>query len=195
MRNRVKKLIFIAEADAAKSYKFDVDLQKSAKDFDYLSGKYTMKLIIGDAVVNNAIDWHVADINLKFPEYEKPERSTFDQIDYEKKREIAHTFRVPEIRPNQVVSDTFTILVIAPLVLALLLWLRIGANLSNFPFSLSALAFHIGLAGIFGLYFVFWVKLNMFQTLKYLAIIGSLTFLAGNRMLRAMAERRKSKTD
>jgi oligosaccharyltransferase complex subunit delta (ribophorin II) len=190
-----QEIIFIAETDSAKAYKFDVDLQKSAKDFEYLNGKYSMKLILGDAVVNNAIDWHVADINLKFPEHEKPERSTFDQIFYEKRPEIAHTFRVPEKRPNQVVSDTFTILVLAPLVLALLLWLRIGANLSNFPFSLSALAFHVGLAAIFGLYFVFWVKLNMFQTLKYLSIIGTLTFLAGNRMLRAMAERRKGKTE
>lgn len=84
-----------------------------------------------------------------------------------------------------------------------------GINFSNLTPSLWTLGFHVGLAGriplviarnrivmidiaaIFGLYFVFWVKLNMFLTLKYLAGIGGVTFLCGNRMLRAMADRRK----
>lgn len=41
-----------------------------------------------------------------------------------------------------------------------------------------------------GLMYVYWTHLNMFQTLKYLAIIGSLTFLAGNRMLAQKAVKR-----
>jgi hypothetical protein len=39
------------------------DLQKSAKDFDGLSGKYNIRLIVGDAVVSNAIDWHLVSLN------------------------------------------------------------------------------------------------------------------------------------
>ena len=38
--------------------------------------------------------------------------------------------------------------------------------------------------------YVYWTYLDMFQTLKYLAIIGSLTFLAGNRMLAQKAVKR-----
>uniref|UniRef100_A0A914WBL8 Dolichyl-diphosphooligosaccharide--protein glycosyltransferase subunit 2 n=1 Tax=Plectus sambesii TaxID=2011161 RepID=A0A914WBL8_9BILA len=58
-----KELIFVAEPDPATSvYKFDVDLQKSAKDFDGLSGKYNIRLIIGDSVVSNAIDWHLVSL-------------------------------------------------------------------------------------------------------------------------------------
>lgn len=41
-----------------------------------------------------------------------------------------------------------------------------------------------------GLMYVYWTHLNMFQTLKYLAIIGSVTFLAGNRMLAQKAVKR-----
>lgn len=41
-----------------------------------------------------------------------------------------------------------------------------------------------------GLMYVYWTQLNMFQTLKYLAILGSLTFLAGNRMLAQKAVKR-----
>jgi len=43
-----------------------------------------------------------------------------------------------------------------------------------------------------GLMYVYWTHLDMFQTLKYLAIIGSLTFLAGNRMLAQKAVKRYS---
>lgn len=41
-----------------------------------------------------------------------------------------------------------------------------------------------------GLMYVYWTHLNMFQTLKYLAIIGGITFLAGNRMLAQKAVKR-----
>ncbi|CAB1353448.1 unnamed protein product [Coregonus sp. 'balchen'] len=48
-------------------------------------------------------------------------------------------------------------------------WFKLGANISNFSLSPSAVLFH---------------------TLKYLAIIGSITFLAGNRMLAQKAVKR-----
>lgn len=48
------------------------------------------------------------------------------------------------------------------------------------------------LAAMLGLMYVYWTHLDMFQTLKYLAIIGSLTFLAGNRMLAQKAVKRYS---
>jgi len=44
-----------------------------------------------------------------------------------------------------------------------------------------------------GLMYVYWTHLNMFQTLKYLAIIGGVTFLAGNRMLAQKAVKRIEK--
>lgn len=55
--------------------------------------------------------------------------------------------REPEKRPAAIVSNVFTILCIAPFVIMLLMWLKLGINVSNFPMSLSALGFHIGLTG------------------------------------------------
>ncbi|KXJ16205.1 Dolichyl-diphosphooligosaccharide--protein glycosyltransferase subunit 2 [Exaiptasia diaphana] len=69
-------------------------------------------------------------------------------------------------------------------------WINIGANISNFQFSLGGIAFHIGLGGIFVLYYLFWVKLDMFSTLKYLAVIGGVTFLSANSLLSGIAARR-----
>lgn len=47
-------------------------------------------------------------------------------------------------------------------------------------------------SAMLGLMYVYWTHLNMFQTLKYLAIIGGVTFLAGNRMLAQKAVKRYS---
>ncbi|XP_069352356.1 dolichyl-diphosphooligosaccharide--protein glycosyltransferase subunit 2 isoform X4 [Eulemur rufifrons] len=69
-------------------------------------------------------------------------------------------------------------------------WIRIGANVSNFTFAPSTIIFHLGHAAMLGLMYVYWTQLNMFQTLKYLAILGSVTFLAGNRMLAQQAVKR-----
>ena len=67
-----------------------------------------------------------------------------------------------------------------------------GVNVSGFPVSLSGLGFHLGLGSIFGLYYFFWLNMSMFTTLKYLIMIGVVTFLCGNSMLSKIAEKRKS---
>lgn len=54
-------------------------------------------------------------------------------------------FREPEKRPPAFVSNLFTGLCLAPVLLLLILWAKLGANISNFPFSISALTFHLGL--------------------------------------------------
>ncbi|CAH8551639.1 unnamed protein product [Schistosoma turkestanicum] len=64
-------------------------------------------------------------------------------------------------------------------------WSIIGFNISNFKFSISNIIFHAGLISICYLYFVYWCRLDMFTTLKYLSILCVPTFLAGHRVLRA----------
>ena len=62
------EIIFVAEQDKKNSvYKFDMDVGAKAKDFGHRSGKYKMSVIVGDAVISNPVDWHVADIALSFP--------------------------------------------------------------------------------------------------------------------------------
>lgn len=61
-------------------------------------------------------------------------------------------FREPEKRPPAFVSNLFTGLCLAPILLLLVLWAKLGVNISNFPFSLSAVIFHLGLGSK---YFIF----------------------------------------
>lgn len=104
--------------------------------------------------------------------------------------EIIHQFREPEKRPARLVSDLFTGLCIVPLLVLFVLWSKLKINLSDFPFTLSALGFHLGFGGILSLFCVFFWKLNMFDTMRYLLPLALATFFFGNRLLRSIAARK-----
>ncbi|KAM4583182.1 dolichyl-diphosphooligosaccharide--protein glycosyltransferase subunit 2 isoform 2-T2 [Fundulus diaphanus] len=184
-----QEVVFVAEPDSKKLYKFELDTAERKSEFDSMSGTYSLYLIVGDATLENPILWNVADVVLKFADEEAPAAAQPKTL-YVPKPEIQHLFREPEKKPPTVVSNTFTALVLSPLLLLLILWLKLGANISNFSFSPSTILFHLGHAALLGLMYVYWTNLNMFQTLKYLAIIGGVTFLAGNRMLAQKAVKR-----
>jgi len=187
-----REVIFVAEPETGtKNYLVDLDFKTQEKNFDGLNGTYSLRLILGDASAANALDWNFADVKASFSEVVHPPPKKSQIVNYETLPEIKHKFREPEVRPPTIISDTFTLICLAPLALLLILWLRIGLNFGNIQFSLWALGFHVGLISIFGLYFTFWIRLDMFETLKYLAFIGVPTFVCGNRLLRSLNESRK----
>ncbi|XP_025932585.1 dolichyl-diphosphooligosaccharide--protein glycosyltransferase subunit 2, partial [Apteryx rowi] len=186
-----QEVVFVAEPDSKNVYKFELDTSERKTEFDSASGTYTLYLIVGDATLENPILWNVADVVIKFPEEDAPSTVQSKNL-FVPKPEIQHLFREPEKRPPTVVSNTFTALILSPLLLLLILWIKIGANISNFSFAPSTIIFHMGHAAMLGLMYVYWTQLNMFQTLKYLAILGGVTFLAGNRMLAQKAVKREN---
>lgn len=88
--------------------------------------------------------------------------------------------------------------------------MKLGFNLSGLPLGLSPLGFHISHGGkkkqseiqfekrffplffsaAFALMFVYWKYLNMFETIRYLALISIPLFIFGHRLLATLAERR-----
>ncbi|KAG8229959.1 hypothetical protein J437_LFUL008532 [Ladona fulva] len=68
-----QEIVFVAEPDQSKVYRFDMDVSARAGDFNHLSGKYSLDLIVGDATISNAISWRVADIQLKFADVQTSE--------------------------------------------------------------------------------------------------------------------------
>lgn len=183
-------IVFVAEADKTSTYKFEVDLSVAGKDqFQSNSGLYSMSLIVGDATIANPVLWNFSDVTLKLGEDSAKSQSAMETL-YAQKPEIQHKFREPEKRPPTVVSQAFTVACIMPLVAVLIAWKSIGANLNGLSLAPKNIIFHLGLGGIFVLYYMFWVKLNMFETVQYLFGIGALTFVFGNRVLSEMANSR-----
>jgi len=181
-----QEIFFVAEADAEDHYKFTLDVGTTGKDsFNYLSGKYRMTLIVGDKAMQVPISWILGDVSLTFSG--QPKKTKRQERITEPKPVIDHMFRVPEKRPPKIVSSAFTLLVISPLLIMFAMWAKIGANVSNLHLTIPTLLFHVGLACIFALYYMFWVSFDMFYTMKLLVLIGGMTFLGGNKMLADMA--------
>lgn len=65
---KTREVIFVAEQDSSKAYKFDLDVGARAVYFQHKSGVYTLELIVGDSSISNSFRWHLADIELKFHE-------------------------------------------------------------------------------------------------------------------------------
>lgn len=178
-----KEIIFVAEPDSSNQvYKIEVNL---ASELQY-SGTFDLVLIVGDAVITNPIRWNLGTLEAKLGASEAPSKPQVRAA----KPEIQHVFRPAEKRPPQAVSMFFTALALAPLLLLLILWLKIGINLGNFTF--SAVPFHLGLAAILGLFTLFWLRLDMFTTCGWLIPIGGFTFLSGHRLLSRIARQKKT---
>lgn len=188
------EIIFIAEQDVAKAYKFEMDVGLRAQDFGGKSGVYAVDLVIGDASLVNSFVRNLGEVSLKFSLDSKKEPSTAGPL-RQPRSEIHHMFREPEKRPPRFVSDLFTVLCFAPILILFVLWGRLGINVSNFGSGLAALGFHGGLGSIFLLFLCFWLKLDMFQTIKYLIPLALFTFLSGNRVLRYIATKRIEKAE
>lgn len=188
------EIIFIAEQDVTKAYKFEMDVGLRAGDFGARSGVYSVDLVIGDASIVNSFVRSLGEVTLKFSLESKKDSPAAAPL-RQARPEINHMFREPEKRPPRFVSDLFTGLCLAPILVLFILWGRLGINASNFSFSLSALGFHGGLGAIFFLFLCFWLKLDMFQTIKYLIPLAFFTFLCGNRVLRYIASKRIEKSE
>ncbi|CAI4228246.1 unnamed protein product [Auanema sp. JU1783] len=186
---------YYAAKSVGNSYVADIGLAKAHSEWGAQSGKYTIKVYVGDATMKNVIEWAYADLSLTLLPAPVEIVPKTQEVVYEPLPEIKHLFRQPDKRAPAFLSSLFTVACLSPLGVLFILWLRIGINFGNMPASPWVLLFHSGLAAVFGLYGVFWLQLNMFETLKYLAIIGTFTFLAGNRLLRQIADKRKVKAE
>jgi oligosaccharyltransferase complex subunit delta (ribophorin II) len=185
-----QEVFFVCEKQNNKNtYEFELNLRASEKVLKGLSGDYEMNLIVGDAVITNSFIWTVGKVAISFYD-SKPYSPPNFLADYKPKPLIKHTFREPEKRPSVVISQLFAVLAFLPLLALFGVWSQLGINISNFTIDLPTIGFHGGLASIFGLYYCYFAYLNMFQTLKVLAVLGFVTFLAGHKLLKRLANNR-----
>uniref|UniRef100_A0A803PGL8 Dolichyl-diphosphooligosaccharide--protein glycosyltransferase subunit 2 n=1 Tax=Cannabis sativa TaxID=3483 RepID=A0A803PGL8_CANSA len=187
--------IFVV-GSSGKKFEILLDFLGLVEKFYYLSGSYDIQLTVGDAVMENSFLKAIGQIELDLPEApEKASRPPLQPADpysrYGPKAEISHIFRAPEKRPPKELSLAFLGLTFVPLIGFLIGLLSLGVNFKNFPSSAVpatfAILFHLGIAAVLFLYFLFWLKLDLFTTLKVLGFLGAFLLFVGHRILSHLA--------
>ncbi|XWS76238.1 hypothetical protein CRYUN_Cryun01aG0158200 [Craigia yunnanensis] len=187
--------IFVV-GNSGKQFEIVLNFLGLVEKFFYLSGRYDIELTVGDAVMENSLLLAIGHIELDLPEPpEKASRPPPQSVDpysrYGPKAEITHIFRSPEKRPPKELSLAFLGLTILPLLGFLIGLLSLGVNLKNFPTkavpATFAILFHVGIGAVLLLYVLFWLKLDLFQTLKLLGFLGVFLVFVGHRILSHLA--------
>lgn len=192
---------FVATPDtagsAAGAHRFSIDLS-DRKALATLTepGTYNVEIIVGDANIANPVQWQVGTVKIAPaqppaksppPLYTTPLLHESDTT-LKPLREIAHTFRAPEKRPPTVISIAAAGLV----VLAVVVWIGHVLSIPGLKLALPlaasiwALAFFGGVAAILALFAAYWLRLTMFTTLGYLALLALPTAFAGRQLLVAV---------
>jgi len=169
-----------------KGYNVHINGMDLGNEFYSQSGNYEAELIIGDTFVQNPIAWTFATFNINFTKEGEVPRSPFDILP-----EIHHLFRQADKRPEKQTSMAFTgaILGIPSLILLFGLF-KVGANLSNFPSGSNfiwAIGFQASLGAILVLFGLYWLRLNMMQTLGYLTILTIPLLFFSHKNLNALS--------
>ncbi|XP_027349753.1 dolichyl-diphosphooligosaccharide--protein glycosyltransferase subunit 2-like [Abrus precatorius] len=196
LRHETKYEHIFVVGNTGKKFEIILDFLGLVEKFYYLSGRYDIELTVGDAVMENSFLWTLGRVELDLPEApEKAARLPPLPVDpysrYGPKAEITHLFRAPEKRPPQQLSLTFLSLTLLPFVGFLVGLLRLGVNLKNFPSSAApatyAILFHLGIGAVLLLYVLFWLKLDLFTTLKTVGFLGVFLIFVGHRILSHLA--------
>jgi len=165
-----------------------VNLKDLASEFYGQSGNFNLDLIVGDTSVLNPTVWNFATIHITFPNNTQVEipRSPFEPLP-----PIVHQFRRGDNRPRPSTSFAFTIAtLVVPFLVLLIGLIRVGANVSNFPGGANfiyAVGFQGSLAAILGLFAIYWLRLNMIQTLGYFGALSLPALFFAHRNLNALS--------
>ncbi|CAO2172491.1 unnamed protein product [Urochloa humidicola] len=177
---------------SARQFKIVLDFLGLVEKFYYLSGRYDLELAVGDAAMENSFLRPLGHLELDLPEApEKAPRPPAQAVDplskFGPKAEISHIFRAPEKRPPKELSLAFMGLTLVPFIGFLIGLMRLGVNLKNFPSlpgpAAFASLFHAGIGAVLLLYVLFWLKLDLFTTLKYLGFLSIFLVFVGHRTL------------
>ncbi|EFJ50162.1 hypothetical protein VOLCADRAFT_103997 [Volvox carteri f. nagariensis] len=182
------------------SYVLSINAAAVEKQIGKLPGEYDITLLVGDPSAKG-VEYLLGTAELRFSAASTAAqpatvvRTAFFQPVNNIKPEIHHIFRAPEKRPPALVSYVFAGLAFVPLAAVLVYVPTIpGVNLKGWTTApLYSVLFHGGLGGMLLLYMMFWLRLNLAQTLPMAGIWGLFVAGSGFLLLSSLSKQRLKK--
>eukprot|EP00899_Mesostigma_viride_P001914 jgi/Mesvir1/11723/Mv00104-RA.1 len=186
--------VFLAAPDAKGDFSLSLDFLEAMEAMRYLSGTYSVELLVGDRFMENSFQWKLGMLELTLPEppagTPSPKAAKERMARYKPKPEIDHMHRAPEARPASAVSLAFVGLIGAAFAGLLLVLFKLNVNVQGAlkgPGATFAVVFHLALLCMLVVLVAFFVKLNIFQALKLLFPLGGLALVSGYKTLSDLA--------
>ncbi|OZJ05748.1 hypothetical protein BZG36_01287 [Bifiguratus adelaidae] len=195
----VERIVRVIQLRDSGKGRAELDL-KSATDLPNVSRTYTASLILG-SFSHAPIRYELGKVTLPASSRTKKQAidSSFTHQPFGPKPEIQHLFRQGEKMPPKIVSLIGTGAVLAPWILLLGMWAKIGLTPSRIIHMLrttpaksllTTLAFLVTLGLVETVLLAYFTYLNLFQTLGYLGVLMPVAFLTGQRCLSDVQSRR-----
>ncbi|EGG19024.1 dolichyl-diphosphooligosaccharide-protein glycotransferase [Cavenderia fasciculata] len=153
------------------------------KSLKYQTGNYQIEIIIGDSSITPLV-WNAGEISFNFSQAAQPLSR------YPEHQPIEYTFRADPAAPKQVITQVFSLLVIAPTAIFVVGCLFIGINFGKMPGGMGfiyTVAFVGCMVACTGLIVKYWLSLTLDVTLRYLAVLLIPTIFFGQKSLSAFA--------
>ncbi|KAK6538542.1 hypothetical protein TWF694_010121 [Orbilia ellipsospora] len=181
--------------DTKESGKARLDLTQKEIPLSLLSSpSLTLTLVVGSFGQGIPVSAEVGTLKLVL---DPATKKTIAQpaLKYGKLEEIYHTFRAEPKSPPAIISIVFLGAVLACLPALFGAWFTLSANVSHLPKSLAASPiahplFFASLIAFEAVFFAYYTKINIFQTLIAATVISPVAMISGSRALREVRARR-----
>lgn len=151
-------------------------------------------IIIASFGSSTPLKQHTFDLTVQ-PDSNAPLAAPSPPERYSSKPEIHHIFRSDPQSPPRIISLVFTLAVLATVPVLLGVWTFLGGNVDHLSKAFGAspiahglfLGSIVAMEGVFLMYYVSW---NLFQTLPVATVVGTVAFVSGSRALTEVQDRR-----
>lgn len=146
---------------------------------------YDLQISVSSEFVTEPIVWTVAKLQLSFiSPATKPPTKDYSTVLLP---EIQHTFPEDRKKPSTVITTVFSAAIGALLLVFIVFVGKLNVNLNKIPSSfigsISTLGFLAAIIGLVGILVLFWLKIDLFETLTLFGIVVIPTIIVGGKAL------------
>jgi len=207
--NRIEQAMFYLSNEKSQNSYIIEDLTDgkyriSFKDLGLDNGDYSMIVRLSSPTKDYVpLEYKFGDVEIKYTIPEKkvdpnkaPTLMESEGPNFYPKPDQPHIFKPDPKSPNKILAVFFFILMFVPWAFLIIMWNKIGININGLFYNnktfIYGVLFIISLCSIIGILILFFVKLNLFQTLGALGVAAIYTSVFGHLVLRQKADKRSN---